>query len=140
MITPTYIIIHTAAYDGDADIEEVRRWHVEGNGWSDVGYHWYIRRNGQIQQGRQETRQGAHCLDMGMNRKSIGICFEGHGDHEEHTDKQKEALIRLYRDIKRRWGIPVQNVWGHRETGAPKTCPGRLIDMEGMRQFLRDNA
>ena len=134
-MTPTYIIIHTAAFDGDADIAEIRRWHL-ARGFADVGYHWYIRRDGTLEKGRVETRQGAHCKDGGMNRKSIGICFEGHGDHEKHTVAQRATLKKLHEEIKERWDIPVQNVLGHRETGANKTCPGNLIDMHELREFL----
>ena len=39
------IIIHTTATpEGrDVSIENVRDWHVNGNGWFDVGYHFLVR-------------------------------------------------------------------------------------------------
>lgn len=132
---PIYLIVHTAAFKGDADIDKVREWHL-ARGFNDVGYHWYIRRDGTLQQGRKENVKGAHCLHMGMNHKSIGVCFEGHGDFEKPTVAQLATFKALYEDIKGRWGIPVQNVLGHRETGAPKTCPGTKVDMHEMRHFL----
>jgi N-acetyl-anhydromuramyl-L-alanine amidase AmpD len=140
---PTYIIIHTAAFKGDASIEDVDRWHKDRgfkrkgkHALQHVGYQWYIRRDGSVAAGRMENENGAHCLDKGMNSKSIGICFEGHGDFEEFTDAQRESLMKLYWEIHKRWAIPVQNVLGHRETGAKKTCPGNLIDMNELREFL----
>jgi len=132
---PTHIIIHTAAFKGDADISDIDRWHKE-RGFARVGYHWYIRRDGTVQAGRMENEKGAHCVDMGMNSKAIGICFEGHGDFQVFTDAQRQALLILYREIRSRWAIPVQNVLGHRETGAKKSCPGNLIDMHELREFL----
>ena len=131
---PGYIILHTAAYKGDADIEDIRRWHLD-RGWNDVGYHYYIRRDGEIQKGREETVSGAHA--RGMNADSLGICFEGHGDYEAFTQYQRNALCDLYEDILTRWDIPVENVLGHRETGAPKTCPGNKVDMDDIRNMLK---
>jgi len=135
-MTPKFIIIHTAAFKGEASIDEVRRWHLERD-FLDVGYHYYIRRDGTIQKGRQETHVGAHCTDMDMNYRSLGICFEGHGDYEAFTQDQRNAMCDLYEDILTRWDIPVEDVLGHRETGAPKTCPGNKVDMDDIRNMLK---
>lgn len=46
------IIIHCAATKPSQDIgaNTIRKWHTDpppnGNGWSDIGYHYVIRRNG----------------------------------------------------------------------------------------------
>ena len=133
-MTPKYIILHTAAYKGDADIEEIRRWHIN-RGWSDVGYHYYIRRDGEIQKGREETVRGAHA--RGMNTDSLGICFEGHGDYEPLTQEQRNALCDLYSGIESRWDIPPQHVSGHREFNEEKTCPGKKVDMDDIRNMLK---
>jgi hypothetical protein len=135
-MTPRYIIIHTAAFEGKASIDDVRRWHLE-RGFNDIGYHYYIRRDGGIQSGRGETTPGAHCVDMGMNQKSLGICFEGHGDKEPFTQKQRNALCSLYAVLHDSWGITPGSVLGHRETGANKTCPGTQVDMKDLRDMLR---
>jgi len=143
MMTPSYIIIHTAGAKIAASIEDVNRWHKKRGfrrkGTHDlqyIGYQYYIRRDGTVQRGRDETEVGAQCKDMGMNRKSIGICFEGHGDFEEFTKAQRKSLNLLYQQIDARWGIPVENVLGHRETGAKKTCPGTKVDMHELRSSL----
>ena len=56
------IIIHcTATPEGrQIDIDDVRRWHIEERGWSDVGYHFLILLDGTIQIGRPLERSGAH--------------------------------------------------------------------------------
>lgn len=135
MNKPEYIIIHTAAFRGHADIDEVRRWHLE-RGFSDVGYHYYIRRSGELQKGREENVAGAHCRNRGMNRKSIGVCFEGDGDHEYWTIHQWNAFYLLVGSLATRHAIAVEDILGHRETGSPKTCPGNLVDMDQVRSWF----
>lgn len=132
---PQYVIVHTAAFKGDASVNDVRRWHKE-KGWSDIGYHYYIRRDGTVHKGRDESVKGAHCVDMGMNSKSIGICFEGHGDFQPWTLGQRSGFVMLADYILDKYNIPIANVLGHREAGAKKTCPGNLIDMDAVRDLL----
>jgi len=69
------LIIHCADTPPNMDVgaEEIRRWHVEGNGWSDIGYHYVIRRCGLIETGRDESTPGAHV--RGHNTGSIGVCM-----------------------------------------------------------------
>ena len=50
---------------------EIRRWHVDGNGWSDIGYHYVILIDGTVEAGRPLWRKGAHT--KGHNN-DIGIC------------------------------------------------------------------
>jgi N-acetylmuramoyl-L-alanine amidase len=77
------IIVHCTAtnrnwfIDRDAHevVEEVRRWHKEERGWSDIGYHFVIHRSGQIAAGRPITRNGAHT--RGHNKGTIGIALVG---------------------------------------------------------------
>ena len=71
------IILHCAdtKITQNFSIDDVRRWHIEERGWSDVGYHFYIRLNGSLELGRPIEKSGAHC--KGKNANSIGVCFEG---------------------------------------------------------------
>lgn len=162
---PDSIIIHTVARRGDTPAEEIKRWHTDpkpvkhgfrylgkiyptraslpepvkkrqGRGWLDIGYHYVIRKNGEIEQGRKETRQGAHCSAGGMNAHSLGICFAGHGDFEEFTPEQLAAFQQLYNNLFTRWEILPDRVYGHREFDPNKTCPGKLINLNKFRQSL----
>lgn len=47
------VFIHCSASDNpDHDsVAVIRNWHLE-NGWSDIGYHYFIRKDGVIQEGR----------------------------------------------------------------------------------------
>jgi N-acetylmuramoyl-L-alanine amidase len=71
------IVIHCAATKPSMDIgkDEIRKWHVDDNGWEDIGYHFIIRRNGTVEEGRKIDYQGAHA--PAVNSRSIGICLIG---------------------------------------------------------------
>ena len=47
------IIVHcTATPEGrNVSVDEIRRWHVKDNGWSDIGYHWIIELDGSLEEG-----------------------------------------------------------------------------------------
>lgn len=72
-------------------------WHV-AKGWNEPGYHYNIRRNGDVEIGRPENVVGAHYLNY--NRNSIGICYEGGIDDkgkpaDTRTPEQKKAMLNL---------------------------------------------
>lgn len=120
-----HIIIHAADTPPDMDVgaEEIRDWHVNGNGWRDIGYHWVIRRNGDVEPGREESVVGAHVA--GHNANSIGICLVGGrgpdgGDDCNYTAAQWRALERLVAEVSERY--PQADVKGHRDFSS-KACP-----------------
>jgi len=107
----------------DVGVEEIRRWHVEGRGWSDIGYHFVIELDGKVQTGRPLARMGAHVA--GHNRDSIGICYVGGVDaqmkpKDTRTDAQRTALYELTAKLRQRY--PGATVHGHNEF-ANKACP-----------------
>jgi hypothetical protein len=148
---PQYIIIHhSLTKDGlVVDWGAIRRYHIETNGWHDIGYNAGIEDvGGQLvhQVGRPIGTEGAHCKEDGMNSRSIGICVVG------NFDVEPPGLARLYflRDLcfayMANYSIPAQNVIGHRDAGLMagfdwrlgkyKTCPGRLFPMDSLRSML----
>jgi N-acetylmuramoyl-L-alanine amidase len=70
------LVVHCAATKASMDIgaKEIRRWHKD-RGWDDIGYHYVIRRNGDVEIGRPENAVGAHVA--GKNSTSVGICLVG---------------------------------------------------------------
>ena len=120
------IIVHcSATREGENfDVAEIRKWHVEGRGWSDIGYHFYIDLYGEIHKGRDIAKIGAHC--KGHNRNSIGICYCGGVEADGKTPKdtrnkeQKEALIAVLRTLKAMF--PNAIVHSHNDF-ANKACP-----------------
>ena len=71
------IVIHCAATKASMDIgaSEIKKWHVDDNGWDDIGYHYIIKRGGLVEVGRPEAFQGAHAPSV--NSKSVAICLVG---------------------------------------------------------------
>jgi N-acetyl-anhydromuramyl-L-alanine amidase AmpD len=134
------IVIHCSATGPEMDIgaEEIRRWHKR-RGWSDIGYHWVIRRNGDVETGRAEHRQGAHAKDY--NRNSIGVCLIGGVDDNQYpeanyTPAQWHALDAVIEDLLDRY--PDALICGHRDLGAPKACPCFDVDQWLDRMTLGD--
>ena len=74
------IIVHCADTPEGRDVRtaEIKRWHTEERGWSDIGYHWVVELDGSLHAGRPEEVSGAHC--KGHNSDSIGICYVGGSD------------------------------------------------------------
>ena len=107
--------------------QEIKRWHVEGNGWKDIGYHWLIDRDGQTVAGRPVEHVGAHV--RGHNTGTIGVCLiGGHGSSEkdqfpEHfTPAQDKALRGMIAGLRKQFPA-IAKVSGHNEYAA-KACPG----------------
>jgi len=119
------IILHCAATKPSMDIgrDEIKKWHVDGNGWSDIGYHYVIRRNGKVETGRNLEIAGAHVA--GHNSDSIGICMVG-GINDagapdcNFTRHQWKSLDGLVTGLMIKF--PGVTVTGHREY-ANKACP-----------------
>lgn len=129
------IIIHCSAtpaqwMDGagvEAKRDEIRRWHVQERGWSDIGYHAVIDRDGRIAAGRDYDRAGAHA--QGHNKTTLGVCLIGgagslptdkFADH--FTPEQDKALRQWIDDMQA--DLPaITRISGHNEYAA-KACPG----------------
>lgn len=120
-----YIIIHCAATRAsqNIDIKDVDRWH-RAKGWRMVGYHFFIKRDGTLQEGRRLMDGGAHA--SGYNDKSIGICMAGGVASDDKTPEcnftpeQWKTLRELVFKLKDQF--PSAKVIGHSDV-APKACP-----------------
>lgn len=111
------IILHHAEAKS-ASVEEVNRWHLE-RGWTGIGYHFYIRKDGRIYRGRPEWAVGAHA--QGHNGRSVGICVEGSYMTETMPKAQFEALVGLVREEMAKY--PGAKVLRHRDVNSTD-CPG----------------
>lgn len=124
------IVIHCADTPSTMDIgvKEIRDWHVNDNGWSDVGYHYVIRRDGTIEKGRKLEVVGSHVY--GYNKNSIGICLVGGkpiGKQKKNIDlftiDQLESLESLLFNLKGFLQDSNIKIVGHCELDNKKTCP-----------------
>lgn len=111
------IILHHAEAKS-ASVEEVNRWHLE-RGWTGIGYHFYIRKDGRIYRGRPEWAVGAHA--QGHNSRSVGICVEGAYMTETMPKAQFDALVGLVREEMAKY--PGAKVLRHRDVNSTD-CPG----------------
>jgi N-acetyl-anhydromuramyl-L-alanine amidase AmpD len=112
-------IIHCSDSDHDHhdDVSVMRRWHVDERGWSDVGYHFFIKKDGTIQTGRPLYKVGAHC--GGHNRGTVGICLHG---KTEFTEAQFKSLAKLLKTLMDTHDFLMDEIYGHYHFSS-KTCP-----------------
>jgi len=123
------LVIHCSDTQDSIDIgaREIRDWHMNDNGWSDIGYHYVIRRNGTVENGRKPEIKGAHVRNH--NSDSIGICWIGRNDID---DKQLKSLQVLVKALCFKYGLDItEDVYGHYELDSKKTCPN--LDMNKFR-------
>ena len=117
-MTPRGIVLHTVGVKGDTTAAAIRKYHVEHNGWQDIGYHRVIRKDGTVEQGRSLLHAGAHT--EGAN-DTWGICVTGDGDIEAWTPAQRAAVIKLCVEWCRAKGWDSEKICGHREAPASPT-------------------
>ena len=122
----TLIIIHCSAVrpDQTSSVAQIDTWHRQRGFHLGIGYHYVVRRDGQIESGRPEYMVGAHCKNH--NAHSIGVCYEGGLDirgqpADTRTEAQKASLRRLLEDLHRRY--PKALVVGHHDLNPQKACP-----------------
>ena len=111
------IVIHCSATKETTayTVDQLRRDHL-ARGFRDIGYHYYIRRNGIITQCRPVSEPGAHAI--GYNAHSIAICYEGglnsSGQPKDtRTEAQKSSLHELIATLKTKYRIT--RICGHRD-------------------------
>jgi N-acetyl-anhydromuramyl-L-alanine amidase AmpD len=126
-----FIVLHHAAAT-TATVVQIDQWH-KGNGWSGIGYHFYVRKNGDIYRGRPIWAVGAHA--QGSNSNSIGICAEGNFDTETMPQAQEKAIKELLEYLKTLY--PKAEVKGHREVCATG-CPGKNYPLDEMKRFYKN--
>ena len=123
-----FLVLHCSASrcDQDYSVEQLRRDH-KARGFYDIGYHFYIRKDGTMPQPSKLIEVGAHARPY--NRCSIGICYEGgldeHGKpYNTMTAEQETRLVDLFRNLKLLF--PKAKIVGHRDLPGttPKECPG----------------
>lgn len=147
-------IVHHTANSNDytpaeaaAIVRGIELYHVQGNGWNDIGYNFLVDRFGNVYEGRAGgiTRNvvGAHA--EGFNRGTVGVALIGNFATAKPTQAMEDALVRLLAwrldlahvdplstvaytsggNAKFKAGkvVELRAISGHRDTG-PTECPG----------------
>ncbi|GAB3213804.1 N-acetylmuramoyl-L-alanine amidase [Marinactinospora endophytica] len=114
----TEFIVHYSAGPPSQTPRQIQAFHMDSNGWSDVGYNFLIDTDGKIYEGRGWLVVGAHAT--GHNTSGIGACFiGGNGDA---TPATRKAIRALYDEANRKAGRTLK-IRGHRDVGSTD-CPG----------------
>lgn len=123
-----FIAVHCSATGPaqDVGVADIDRWH-RLRGFTKVGYHFVIRRDGSVETGRPLTERGAHVVDF--NHNSVGICMVGGVDgtkamkpQANFTPAQFASLTQLLARLTPQF--PSATIQGHRDfPGVAKACP-----------------
>ena len=111
--------------DQTSSAAQIDTWHRRDRHYKfGIGYHYVIRRDGQIEPGRPEWMVGAHCRNH--NAHSLGICYEGGLDArgqpaDTRTEAQKLAMVQLLEVL--HWKYPKALIVGHHDLNPQKACP-----------------
>ena len=125
-VTDQIVIHHTGnPTDDDLSALEINESHMR-QGWSCIGYHYVIRKDGTVEAGRPHWTVGAHAYRH--NSHTIGIHVCGNFEEAEPTDEQIESTAMLLANLCTDYGLPIDrdHIVGHRELMAT-ACPGRNL-------------
>ena len=136
MRTITLIILHCSATRTTQkySFRQCKADHLK-LGYKDIGYHYYITRDGQVHEGRPVWQVGAHC--KGHNRHSIGVCYEGGLDAagypaDTRTVAQRQSLRALLQRLIDQY--PSAIILGHRDLSPDLNGNHRIEPSEWVKQ------
>ena len=154
-ITPVGIIVHhsvlSSSRGGIAPDDALDQFH-SGRGYEiscfgktyHIAYHYVILRNGQVRPGRPERCEGAHA--RGYN-SYLGIALVGDFSSADNprgkkgpatpTRAQIRSLIRLCRQLRTKYNIPLQRIMPHSAV-ARTECPGDRLQFTRILAALED--
>lgn len=124
--TDLIVIHHTGnPKDDDLSAKEIHQSHLN-LGWGGIGYHYVIRKDGTIEEGRPHWTIGSHAY--GENSRSIGIHFSGNFEIKSPTSEQIESGALLLAKLGLDYGLVLDknHVVGHRDLMAT-ACPGKHL-------------
>jgi hypothetical protein len=124
-------IHHTAGPTTDgpdpaARLRQIQAYHIDSNGWCDIGYHFVVTQGGALYQGiSNEARTGIHVGNQ--NTGNIGISLIGNFQEQTVSTAQLNATAAMARWVSDTYNIALNrtNVKGHQEwPGQSTACPG----------------
>lgn len=125
------VIFHHTLADV-SPMSAITLWH-KAKGWSDVGYHYLIRRDGTRETGRDKRLVGAHAY--GSNGDSIGVALEGNFHEYEPSEQQLESCIRLYHQLCTAYSKQLK-IGFHRPQWLWNSCPGNKLDRADFKEIV----
>jgi len=133
------LIWHCAATPEGKDftVDDIRAWHRQ-RGWSDVGYHYIVYRDGRIMLGRPVGQTGSHVA--GRNTGTVGCCYiggvsaDGKAPKDTRTPAQKSSMLWLTEQLIKKHRIP--KVTGHNDHTNAKACPSFKVGSDPLGQLV----
>lgn len=127
----TLIVLHCSAVrpGQQSSAQDIDSWHKQrvtksGAHMRGIGYHFVVRRDGTVENGRRISEIGAHCVNH--NRHSIGICYEGGLDSAGNpADTRTPMQVKALRELVERMHayFPRAVIVGHRDLTPDRECP-----------------
>ncbi|MDH3595075.1 MAG: peptidoglycan-binding domain-containing protein [Rhodospirillales bacterium] len=113
------LFLHCSASDRPEhdDVGVMRDWHL-ARGWSDVGYHLFVKKDGHVQAGRD--LEVIPAAQAGNNTGTIAVCLHGLAV-ERFTEAQYRSVIGLSNEVNAAYDGMV-TFHGHCEVSS-KACP-----------------
>ncbi|GAA4917401.1 N-acetylmuramoyl-L-alanine amidase [Streptomonospora salina] len=113
----TEFVVHHSAGPPSQTVRSIQDFHLDGRGWSDVGYNLLVDDDGNAYEGRGWLVVGAHAV--GHNTSGIGVCYIG----QDNPAPEAKATIRaLYDEACATAGRTLEPK-GHRDVNET-SCPG----------------
>ena len=124
-----YIVVHHVGVRGSFSAEDIHKMHLNRD-MAGIAYHYYIRKNGEIYEGRPRWKKGAHVNDKvhHYNSISVGVCFEGDFNYDKMEDLQLEASIMLLSVL----SLAYDNaeICTHHHLDGRRNCPGKYFPIQ----------
>ena len=100
LVTVTHLVVHHGASSNTSSnwaavVASYFDYHVNSNGWSDIGYNYLVAPDGTLFVGRGggENVQGAHMC--GRNANTMGVCMIGNYVSEQPTAASVDKLVKI---------------------------------------------
>ena len=125
------IVVHHTGNPQDDDLSAKQiHWMHQGQGWSGIGYHYVIRKNGQVEQGRPEDCIGSHAYGENWHTLGVHVCGNFELDDAYPTEYQVESLAYLLGWLCEKYDLdPYEDIVAHRDLMATACCGQNLYDM-----------
>ncbi|WP_222131028.1 N-acetylmuramoyl-L-alanine amidase [Streptomyces sp. CFMR 7] len=111
-------VVHYSAGPSSQTVRQIQNYHMDSNGWSDIGYNFLVDTAGRIYEGRGWNNEGAHT--SGYNRSHIAVCFIGRDG--DATKAVKVSIRSLYEKANTVFGRTLSKTY-HSALGST-SCPG----------------
>ena len=141
------ICFHWSAGSPHATVADIRRLHVQGNGWRDIGYHrvilspesdqfkgkkppteWYqlVKQGRTLDDDQWLVGDEVGAAAKGFNSSHVMVCVVSSPSHALAT-LQKKAIYQTARTLANRYGLSAQSITTHQRLN-PTACPGPEIE------------